>query len=90
MVRSPGGSPACGLLEAAKGSFVYANLWSQKPASVYDLAAGVLLVREAGGDVVGLDGAPVDAIHHKGAFVAALVPEARERVVALLRAAAGE
>jgi fructose-1,6-bisphosphatase/inositol monophosphatase family enzyme len=87
MVRSPGGSPACGLLEAAKGSFVYANLWSQRPAAAYDLAAGVLLVREAGGDVVDLAGDPIDAVCHKGPFVAGVAPEARARVVDLLRAA---
>ncbi len=43
MVRSPGGSPAWALLEAARGNFVYLNLWSKRPAQPYDLAAAVLL-----------------------------------------------
>ena len=32
MVRSPGGSPAWALVEAARGHFVYANLWSKRAA----------------------------------------------------------
>jgi myo-inositol-1(or 4)-monophosphatase len=88
MVRSPGGSPAWALLEAAKGSFVYVNLWSNRPASAYDLASGCLLVQGAGGEVTDLDGRPIDLVSHAGPFVAA-VDEDRRRIVAeLVRAAA--
>ncbi len=88
MVRSPGGSPAWALLEAAKGSFVYVNLWSKRPASAYDLASGCLLVQGAGGEVTDLDGTPIDLVSHAGPFVAA-VDEDRRRIVAeLVRAAA--
>lgn len=85
MVRSPGGSPAGALLEAAKGSFVYVNLWSKRPAEAYDLAAGCLLVRGAGGDVTGLDGLPIDPVSHAGPFVAAVDEESRSMVANLVR-----
>jgi fructose-1,6-bisphosphatase/inositol monophosphatase family enzyme len=87
MVRSPGGAPVCGLLDAAKGSFVYVNLWGQRPSKAYDLSAGVLLVRQAGGEVVGLDGAPVSALDHRGPFVAAIEAEHRERVLRVVHEA---
>ncbi len=83
-LRSPGGSPSWSLLEAAKGEFVYINLWSRRGAQPYDLAPGTLLVRGAGGDVIDLAGNSIDVLRHEGPFVAGLLPEARERVVALL------
>ena len=86
MVRSPGGSPAGALAEAAKGLFVYVNRWSPKPAAAYDLAAGTLLVEGAGGAVVDLAGNPVDPVHHRGPLLAAVDAEARERVAELVRA----
>jgi myo-inositol-1(or 4)-monophosphatase len=72
MVRSPGGSPSWGLIEAAGGQFVYANLWDDRPAEAFDLAAGVLVVRRAGGEVSHLDGTPIEALWHAGPFVAGL------------------
>lgn len=84
-LRSPGGSPSWSLLEAAKGEFVYINLWSRRKAQPYDLAAGVLLVRGAGGEVIDLAGNPVDVLNHEGPFIAGVVPEARDRVLALVR-----
>jgi myo-inositol-1(or 4)-monophosphatase len=89
MVRSPGGSPSWALLEAAKGSFVYVNLWAQRPAEPYDLAAGVLLVRGAGGEVTDLDGRPIDATRHAGPFVASIDAAARAKVSVIARRAAG-
>lgn len=85
MVRSPGGSPAWALVEAARGHFVYVNLWSKRAAEAFDLTAGVLIVRRAGGDVTGLDGKPIDALHHSGPFVAGLDPKATSRLTDLLR-----
>ena len=84
-VRSPGGSPAWALLEVAKGRFSYVNLWSDRPAEAYDLAAGVLLVRAAGGDVVGPDGDPIDQVRHAGPFVAGIQPNARSTLLEVLR-----
>lgn len=84
MLRSPGGSPSLALAEAAAGHFVYVNLWSKRPAAPFDLVAGALIVRAAGGDVVDLDGRPVEAMRHQGPFVAAVDAEARERVAALV------
>ena len=70
MVRSVGGSPAYALLDAAKGTFSYTNLWAMKPAEPYDIAAGILLVRGAGGEVIDLYGKPVNLFDHEGPFVA--------------------
>ncbi|MEM7583560.1 MAG: inositol monophosphatase family protein [Acidobacteriota bacterium] len=87
MVRSPGGSPASALAEAAKGTFVYVNRWSRQPALPYDLAAGELLVRGAGGRVTDPDGHDVDLASHAGPFIAAVDDAARDRVAALVRRA---
>jgi fructose-1,6-bisphosphatase/inositol monophosphatase family enzyme len=84
MLRSPGGSPSLALAEAAAGRFVYVNLWSKRPAAPFDLVAGALIVRAAGGEVVDLDGRPVDAMTHLGPFVAAIDPVARDRIAALV------
>ena len=86
-VRSPGGSPVWALLEAAKGRFSYINLWSNRPAEAYDLAAGVLLVRAAGGEVVGLGGEPIDPVRHAGPFVAGVQPAARSTLLEIVRGA---
>ena len=72
MVRSPGGSPSWALLEAAKGTFVYVNLWGKEPAMAYDLAAGVQLLRASGGEAMDLRGTPIDAVRHGGPFVAGI------------------
>jgi myo-inositol-1(or 4)-monophosphatase len=86
-LRSPGGSPAWSLVEAARGHYVYVNIWSKRPAKPFDLAAAVLLLRSAGGDVTDLDNRSIDAAAHAGPWVAALAVESRERVVAIVRSA---
>jgi fructose-1,6-bisphosphatase/inositol monophosphatase family enzyme len=86
MIRSPGGSPAWFLLEAARGHYVYVNLWSEEPAAPWDLAAGCLAVRGAGGEVVDLDGQPVEAVGHRGAFVAGVDPARVDQVLGILEA----
>jgi fructose-1,6-bisphosphatase/inositol monophosphatase family enzyme len=85
MVKLPGGSPSWAMLEAAKGSFVYVNLWSKRPTEPYDLAAGVMLVRGAGGDVTDLAGMSIDVLDHKGPFIAGIEEEARNKVAAIAR-----
>jgi fructose-1,6-bisphosphatase/inositol monophosphatase family enzyme len=87
-VRSPGGSPVWAMLEAAKGRFCYINLWSGRPADAFDLAAGVLLVRAAGGEVVDLDGEPIDSVKHAGPFVAGIRRAARSTLLEIVRGAA--
>ena len=85
MVKLPGGSPSWALLEAAKGTFIYVNRWSMRPVEPYDLTAGVMLVRGAGGDVTDLAGISIDAIDHKGPFIAGIDEEARNKVAAIAR-----
>ena len=89
MVRMEGGSPAAALLDAAKGASVYVNLWGKRPAEPFDLVAGVSLVRNAGGQVVDLDGVEIDAASHAGPFVASVDAVLRERVIRTVRAAHG-
>jgi myo-inositol-1(or 4)-monophosphatase len=83
MLKMIGGSPSWSLFEAAKGSFVYVNLWTEHPADPFDLAAGVLLVRFAGGEVTDLAGTPIDPATHSGPFVAGIDARSRERVADL-------
>ena len=85
MVRSPGGSPSWALLEAAKGNFVYVNLWTKRPAEAFDLAAGVLLVEGAGGRVTDLDGESIDPVRHAGPFVAGVDAASRQKVIEIAR-----
>lgn len=87
MVRSAGGAPSLGLLEVAKGNFVYVNLWDRRESAAWDLAAGLMLVRSAGGEAVDLDGRPVRHTGHRGPFVAALDATDRASVVELTRSA---
>ena len=89
MMKLTGGSPSWSLLEAAKGRFVYVNLWASKPSDPFDLAAGVLLVRGAGGEVSDLDGNPIDPAAHSGPFVAAIDEAERNNVTDLVRQALG-
>ena len=84
MVRMAGGSPAWALLEVAKGSFAYVNLWSPKPADTFDLAAGVLLVQGAGGQVSDLAGQPVEPVGHEGPFVASLEESTQNIISAIV------
>jgi fructose-1,6-bisphosphatase/inositol monophosphatase family enzyme len=85
LVTMGGGSPAWALAECAKGQLTYVNLWPAAQTNPYDLAAGVEIVRCAGGDVTGLDGNPIDCLTHRGVFVAAVSVASRERIVALAR-----
>ena len=71
-IKFSGGSPAYALLEAAKGHFIYINLWDHRPAAPFDLAAGILLVRGSGGEVRDRNGQPIRCDHHAGPFLAAL------------------
>jgi fructose-1,6-bisphosphatase/inositol monophosphatase family enzyme len=87
MVRSPGGSPAWALVEAAKGHFIYLNRWDRRPSEPWDLVGGVEIVRRAGGEVVSLEGEPIDTLRHSGPFVAGLSEEGRATVSRIALAA---
>ena len=69
-VKATGGSPVWSMLDAAKGVCTYVNLWPRKPADAFDLAAGLLIVRAAGGEVIDLSGNPVSTNGHSGPFIA--------------------
>ena len=85
MMKLTGGSPSWSLLEAAKGNFAYVNLWTATPSDPFDLAAGVLLVREAGGDVTSLDGIPIDAATHSGPFIATMDARTRDQLAGIVQ-----
>ncbi len=87
-VKATGGSPVWSMLEAAKGVCTYANLWPGKPADAFDLAAGLLLVRAAGGDVIDLSGNAVSAIEHSGPFIAGTDIENLQKLAEMVGAAA--
>jgi fructose-1,6-bisphosphatase/inositol monophosphatase family enzyme len=84
MVRMEGGSPSAALLESAKGSFVYVNLWSKKPAEAFDLAAAVKIFRNSGGEVIDVRGQPINANTHRGPFVSAIDEADGRKVLEML------
>ena len=84
MVKAAGGSPSWALVEAAKGRFVYVNLWARRAADPFDLAPGVALVRDAGGDVVDLANRPIELSGHAGPLIAGIDPGKREQVVGMV------
>ncbi len=84
-IRAPGGAPAWGIIDAAKGRYTYINPWTTRPAEPFDLAGAVEVMRAAGGDVDDLDGRPIDAARHVGAFVAGIEATARKHVASIAR-----
>jgi myo-inositol-1(or 4)-monophosphatase len=83
-VTLAGGSPAWALAECARGALTYVNLWASHRTQPYDLAAAVAILRAAGGDAVDVKGKPIDALEHRGPFVASVSAAARGKVIALL------
>ncbi|MCB2205993.1 hypothetical protein KQI65_14725 [bacterium] len=83
-VRSLGGSPVWSMLDAAKGHYLYVNNWAGGPAQSFDLAAGILLVRGAGGDAVDVQGKSIDMLGHTGLFIAGGKGHCMHRLLELL------
>lgn len=83
-LKATGGSPVWSMLDAAKGVCTYVNLWPGKPADPFDLTAGLLIVRVAGGDVIDLSGNPVSMNGHSGPFIAGTDPGNLRRVAKLV------
>ncbi|MFT5424648.1 MAG: fructose-1,6-bisphosphatase/inositol monophosphatase family enzyme [Phycisphaerales bacterium] len=72
LVRMESGSPSLALADAAKGNFIYVNLWERRPADPFDFVAAVQVIRNAGGEVVDGTGRPIDAQHHSGLLIAGI------------------
>ncbi len=70
LIKAYSGSPSWALVEAARGHFVYINIWDKGPAAPQDLAAALHILRAAGGDAVCTSGEAVPIIGHEGAFIA--------------------
>jgi fructose-1,6-bisphosphatase/inositol monophosphatase family enzyme len=84
MVTTAGGSMAWAIADCARGRFTYVDPGAGARAEETDVAAGVALLRAAGGDVVDLQGAPVDPSAHEGPLVAGIDAASRDTVRALV------
>jgi len=84
-LKSPGGSPAFSLLEAAKGHYIYIHPWESEPAAPYDLSAGIKLVENAGGRVIDFNGNRISGIGHTGLLVAGIHREYQMEVLNILK-----
>lgn len=84
-VKSIGGSPSLGLLEAAKGHYNYINIWDNHPSLVYDLAAGIQIVRSAGGEVLDGREKSVQNWGHKGLFVGGISTNQIKKIIEILQ-----
>lgn len=84
MVRSPGGSPSLALMEAAKGNFIYVNMWAKRAAQPYDLAAGAFILRRAGGEIVDSTGKPIEDLIHTGPFIAGVNQKALSQITEIV------
>jgi len=72
MVKSPGGSPAWAILEAAKGNYIYINSWDKTPSKSYDLAAAKLIIEGAGGIIFNSQLKTISDVNHTGMFIAGI------------------
>ena len=72
MVFSVTGSPSWMLSQAAKGCFTYIHSWSKARAKEFDLMPGIMMVKEAGGDVIDHQGKSIDGNNHLGLFIAGM------------------
>lgn len=70
MLRSSGGSPSLALSEAAKGHYIYINLWANAPTSPFDLSAGAHILQSSGGFLLNREGKTIDPLKHEGIFFA--------------------
>jgi len=84
LIKAYSGSPSWALVEAAKGHFVYINVWDQEPAVPQDLASSLHILRSAGGDAVRASGEPIPISGHRGAFIAAAHEYDRDPVIEIV------
>jgi myo-inositol-1(or 4)-monophosphatase len=78
------GAAALNLAYLAAGRF---DAYWATDTKLWDVAAGLLLVQEAGGIVTGLEGRPVDL--ERPAFAAAATPQLHAELISLLAGTAG-
>ena len=72
-------------------SMTYYGRWTYKfEEAARQGAAAALIVRQAGGDVYDLDGEPIDALRHRGPFVAGMDPKMVGRIAELMRGNLGD
>jgi myo-inositol-1(or 4)-monophosphatase len=76
-----GGSAALDLCYLAEG--ILDAFWEEDYLSPWDVAAGLVILREAGGDATRLDGSEIDLAN--GSILAANSPELMEEFDALVR-----
>ena len=69
LVRSTSGSPSLAILEVAKGTSTYFNLWDANPTKPYDLVPAHHLLTGSRGEMLDVNANPVDPWHHSGPFL---------------------
>lgn len=80
-----GGSPAFGLASITKGGyFTTVYNWGEKEADPWDLAAGVHIVRNAGGIVTDTQNKDVELVGHKGILIASINRELHDLVLKII------
>lgn len=82
---SVGGSPVCALGNVAKGAYSTFIMAPYKRETLpWDLSAGILLVKNAGGQVTDLQGNAVNPLKHNDYLVASTVQPVHDEVLELL------
>ncbi len=70
LLKTTGGSPALAICEAAKGAFIYVCNWESRATEPYDLAAAYIVIKQAGGFILDLEGNPISFMNYRGVFIA--------------------
>lgn len=84
-IRGLGGSPALNIAEASKGFYVYLYNWKYGETEPHDLAAGVKIIHNAGGSVIGENGEPINPIGHRGILIAGTHQANQARVLQIVQ-----
>jgi myo-inositol-1(or 4)-monophosphatase len=82
-----GGSPAVELASITKGHFTTILNWGKEQADPWDLAAGVHIVRNAGGVVTDIHNRDIELVGHSGLVVASINKELHDLVLGIINQA---